>query len=133
MRSLLYVAVALLGGHHASLAQVSTMGTTAMGLSSTAGAIVSSPLNGPSPFSATTQPGVPDTTLAPVPLASDPTTPGTVVTCATPSGQIAPGTAAVSVTSLSTGTVPSTSAATMPAASATSFASTTNSTTAPVL
>src|ERR1700704_1247355 len=133
MRSLLFTSAALLLGCNVSLAQVSTMGTTAMGLSSTSGAMLSSPLNGPSPFSATTQPGIPDTTLAPVPLASDPTTPGTVVTCSTPSGQIAPGTAAVSVTSLSTGTVPSTSAATMPAASATSFASTTNSTTAPVL
>ena len=54
---------------------------------------MTSPLNGPSPFSAVTQPGTPDTTLAPVPLASDPTTPGTVVTCSTPIGQIAPGNA----------------------------------------
>src|SRR5258708_2655673 len=116
MRSLLYEAVALLGGCHASLAQVSTMGTTAMGLSSTAGAIVSSPLNGPSPFSVATEPGAPDTTLAPVPLASDPTTPGTVVTCSTPTGQIAPATPAAPVTSMSaiggtTGTTPSVSAA----------------------
>src|SRR6267142_6735040 len=131
MRSLLYVAVALLGGCHASLAQVSTMGTTAMGLSSTAGAIVSSPLNGPSPFSAATEPGAPDTTLAPVPLASDPTTPGTVVTCSTPTGQIAPGTPAVPVTSMSiiggtTGTMPSVSAApTMSAVPATTTDNTT--------
>src|ERR1700723_2538994 len=95
MRCLLFLAVALLLGTNASLAQVSTMGTTAMGLSSTPGTIVTSPLNGPSPFSATTQPGAPDTTLAPVPLASDPTTPGTVVTCSTPIGQIALGTLAV--------------------------------------
>src|SRR6202047_314053 len=113
MRRLL--AAALLLGCNASLAQVSTMGTTAMGLSSTPGTIVTSPLNGPSPFSATTQPGVPDTTLAPVPLASDPTIPGTVVTCSTPTGQIAPGTPAVPVTSMSavggaTGTMPSVSA-----------------------
>ena len=101
MRRLLFTAAALLLGCNASLAQVSTMGTTAMGLPSTPGTIVTSPLNGPSPFSATTQPGAPDTTLAPVPLASDPTTPGTVVTCATPTGQIAPGTPAVPVTSLS--------------------------------
>src|SRR6266478_3587155 len=101
MRRLLFVAVALLGGCHASLAQVSTMGTTAMGLSSTPGAILSSPLNGPSPFSAATQPGVPDTTLAAVPLASDPTTPGTVITCSTPTGQIGPPTVAVPVTSVS--------------------------------
>ena len=86
MRHLLLTAAALLWGCNASLAQVSTMGTTAMGLSSTPGTILSSPLNGPSPFSAITQPGAPDTTLAPVPLASDPSTPGTVVTCATPSG-----------------------------------------------
>ncbi len=96
-----FIAAALLLGCDASLAQVSTMGTTAMGLSSTPGAIVTSPLNGPSPFSTATQPGAPDTTLAPVPLASDPTTPGTVVTCSTPTGQIAPGTPAVPVVSMS--------------------------------
>src|SRR5271169_3992244 len=116
MRHLLFTAAILLAGCNASLAQVSTMGTTAMGLPSTPGAIVTSPLNGPSPFSATTQPGTPDTTLAPVPLASDPTTPGTVVTCSTPTGQIAPGTPTVSVTSISalggaTATMPSVSAA----------------------
>src|SRR5882757_2119541 len=92
--------VALLLGTHSCLAQVSTMGTTAMGLPSTPATIVTSPLYGPGPFSATAQPGVPDTTLAPVPLASDPTTPGTVVTCATPTGQITPGTAAVPTISL---------------------------------
>src|SRR3981081_1752663 len=101
MRRSLFTAATLLLGAHACLAQVSTMGSTAMGLPSTPGAIVTSPLNGPSPFSATTQPGVPDTTLAPVPLASDPTIPGTVVTCSTPTGQITPGTPAVPVTSLS--------------------------------
>src|SRR5258708_9941805 len=100
MRRLLFTAAAMLIGCTACLAQVSTMGSTAMGLSSTPGAIVTSPLNGPSPFSATTQPGTPVTTLAPVPLASDPTTPGTAVTCSTPSGQITPGTPAVSLTSL---------------------------------
>src|SRR3979411_1279126 len=92
---------ALLLGCNAGLAQVSTMGTTAMGLASTPGTIVTSPLNGPRPFPPTTQPGAPDTTLAPVPLASDPTIPGTVVTCATPIPQITPGTQAVTVTSLS--------------------------------
>src|SRR3984893_3560156 len=101
MRRLLFTATALLLGCNAGVAQVSTMGTTAMGLSSTPGTIVTSPLNGPSPFSATPQPGAPVTTLAPVPLASDPTTPGTVVTCSTPTGQIAPGTPAVPVTSMS--------------------------------
>src|SRR5258705_5037700 len=95
MRRLLFTTAILLAGCNAGLAQVSTMATTAMGLSSTPGTIVTSPLNGPSPFSATTQPGAPDTTLAPLPLASDPTTPGTVVSCSTPTGQIAPGTPAV--------------------------------------
>jgi hypothetical protein len=112
MRSLSFTAAALLLGCNACLAQVSIMGTTAMGLPSTPATIVTSPLNGPSPFSATTQPGTPDTTLAPVPLASDPTTPGTVVTCSMPTGQIVPGTPAVQVTSMpatggTTGTTPS--------------------------
>src|SRR3979490_1247921 len=111
MRRSLFTAATLLLGAHACMAQVSTMGSTAMGLPSTPGTIVTSPLNGPSPFSATTQPGTSDTTLAPVPLASDPTTPGTVVICSTPTGQIAPGTPAVPVTSMSavggaTGTMP---------------------------
>jgi hypothetical protein len=99
MRRLLFTTFVLLSGAHASLAQVATMGTTAMGLSSTPGAIVTSPLGGPSPFSTMTQPGDPDTTLAPVPLASDPTIPGTVVTCAIPTGQIDPGTPAAPITS----------------------------------
>src|SRR5712692_1510973 len=112
MRRLLFTTAILVAGCNVCLAQVSTMGSTAMGLPSTPGTIVTSPLNGPSPFSATTQPGTPDTTLAPVPLASDPATPGTVVTCSTPTGQIGPGTAAVPVTSTSampitTGTLPS--------------------------
>jgi len=83
-RQMLAAAAVLLSGCNNALAQTSTMGSTAMGLPSTPGAIVSSPLNGPSPFSAATQPDAPDTTLAPVPLASDPTTPGTVVTCPPP-------------------------------------------------
>jgi hypothetical protein len=98
MRRLWFTTVVLLSGAHACLAQVSTMGSTAMGLPTTPGVIQSSPLNGPSPFSAVTQ-AAPDTTLAPVPLASDPTAPGTVVTCATPTGQITPGTPAVPVSS----------------------------------
>jgi hypothetical protein len=81
MRRLLLTIVTLLAGCSACLAQVSTLGTTAMGLATTPGAIVTSPLNGPSPFSATTLAGTPGTTLAPVPMASDPATPGTVVTC----------------------------------------------------
>src|SRR4029077_6671229 len=113
MRRLLFTTAILLGGCNASLAQVSTMGSTAMGLPSTPGAIVTSPLNGPSPFSATTQPGASDTTLAPVPLASDPTTPGTVVICSTPTGQIGPATPAVPATSMPAigATTPSVSAA----------------------
>ena len=101
MRHLMFTTIVLLLGCNASLAQISTIGSTAVGLPSTPGAIVTSALNGPSPFSATTQPGTTDTTLAPVPLASDPTTPGTVVTCAIPSGQIAPGTPPVPTTSTS--------------------------------
>ncbi len=99
MHRLLLTMATLLLGAHAGLAQVSTMGTTAMGLPSMPATIVTSPLYGPSPFSATTLPGAPDTTLAPVPLASDPTIPGAVVTCATPIAQITPGTQAVTVTS----------------------------------
>src|SRR5882757_5841925 len=113
MRRLLLTNVTLLAGCTACLAQVSTLGTTSMGLATTPGAIVTSPLNGPSPFSATTQPGIPDTTLAPVPMASDPTTPGTVVTCSTPTGQIASGTTvpvtSTSATPVTTGTMPSVS------------------------
>ena len=82
-RSLPTVAI-LLVICNASLAQVSTMGTTAMGIPSMPGAIVSSPLNGPGLFSAATEPGTLDTTLAPVPLALNPTMPGTVVTCPPP-------------------------------------------------
>src|ERR1700739_4817574 len=90
-RQLFAAAAALLLGCNASVAQVSTIGSTAMGLPSTPGAIVTSPLDGPSPFSSVTQPGIPDTTLAPVPLATDPTTPGTVVTCAPPVGLLQSG------------------------------------------
>src|SRR6266481_4652176 len=136
MRRLLFTTAILLAGCNAGLAQVSTMGTTAMGLSSTPGTIVTSPLNGPSPFSAATQPGTPDTTLAPVPLASDPTTPGTVVICSTPAGQIAPGTPAVRVSSMSamggrSGPMPSVSAP--PTVSAGPATSSTSTTTAPLL
>src|SRR5882724_3287919 len=132
MRGLLFTTAIMLAGCTACLAQVSTMGSTSMGLSSTPGTIVTSPLNGPSPFSATTQPGTPDTTLAPVPLASDPTMPGTVVTCSTPTGQITPGTPAVPATSTSampitTGTMPSVSP--VPTAPTTSSTPTTDNTT----
>src|ERR1700761_2440130 len=139
MRRLIFMAAALRLGGHASLAQVSTMGTTAMGLPSTPGAIVSSPLYGPSPFSATTQPGAPDTTLAPVPLASDPSTPGTVVTCAPPTGQISPATPAAPPASrappaATIATTPYASPApTMPTVPAAAPTSVTASSTAPLL
>src|SRR6187455_1485655 len=115
-RRLLLTAGILLLGCNAGFAQVSTMGTTAMGIPTTPGTILISPLNGPGPFSAVTQPGTPGTTLAPVPLASNPATPGTVVTCAAPIGQISPGTPVVPVASMSamagtTGSLPSVSAA----------------------
>ena len=119
MRRILFATVILLWRGSACLAQVTTMGSTAMGLPTTPATIVTSPLYGPSPFSATTQPNSLGTTLAPVPLASDPTTPGTVVTCATPTGQITPGTPTVTVTStmLSTSAT-GTTIETMPSASA---------------
>src|ERR1700754_359854 len=136
MHRLLLTMTTLLLGANGCLAQVSTMGTTAMGLPSTPGAIVTSPLYGPSPFSATTQPGANDTTLAAVPLASDPTTPGTVVTCSTPTGQITPGTPAVPVTSVAAtagvaATMPSISAA--PTSVALAASSTPGSTATPYL
>src|SRR6195256_5571116 len=132
MRRLLFTTAVLLAGCNAALAQISTMGTTAMGLASTPGTIVTSPLNGPSPFSATTQPDTPGTTLAPVPLASDPTTPGTVLNCSVPTGQISPGTPAVPVTSTSSitiGTMPAIPTLPAPSTSTTvSSAATTSST-----
>jgi hypothetical protein len=130
MRRLLLIVVMLLSGGNAGLAQVSTLGTTAMGLPSTPGTMLSSPLNGPSPFSAVTQPGTPDTTLAPVPLASDPTPPGTVVLCSTPSGQIAPATPTVTstFTDVTGGTTPSTSATPPGAISVPGVVSTTGTT-----
>src|ERR1700754_1770252 len=87
MRRVLLTTVTMLAGCTACMAQVSTLGTTSMGLATTPGAIVISPLNGPSPYSATTLAGAPDTTLAPVPLVSDPTTPGTSINCSPVSAQ----------------------------------------------
>src|SRR3984893_4099099 len=135
MRRLLFTAAVLLSGCQVCLAQVSTMGTTAMGLSSTPGTMLSSPLSGPSPFSAVTQSGVPDTTLMPVPLASDPTTPGTAVTCSTPSGQIAPGTPTVPVTSMSSiGGSAGTTSSVLPAPTTSAIpAGSSTSTTGPIL
>jgi hypothetical protein len=88
MRSLVAALLVLMSASPC-VAQVSTMGTTAMDLPTTQGAIVSSPLNGPSPFSSLAQSTAPVTTLAPVPTAQDPTTPGTVVTCASASNTTA--------------------------------------------
>ena len=82
MRIALLTMLALLLGNPPGEAQVLATGSTAMGLPTVPGAIVISPLNSPGPFSASTVSGAPDTTLAPVPLASDPTTPGTAVVCA---------------------------------------------------
>ncbi|MHB0771201.1 hypothetical protein [Bradyrhizobium sp. 5.13L] len=82
--------MALLLGSSPGEAQVATTGSTAMDLPTVPGAIVVSPLNSPGPFSATTVSGAPDTTLAPVPLANDPTMPGTVVVCAPPSSSPMP-------------------------------------------
>lgn len=90
MRIALVMMLALLLGSYPCTAQVATTGSTAMYLPTVPGAIVISPLNSPGPFSATTVSGAPDTTLAPVPLASDPTTPGTVVVCAPPSSSPTP-------------------------------------------
>jgi hypothetical protein len=103
IRIVFATAIALLLGTSAGQAQVATTGSTAMDLPTVPGAIVISPLNSPGPFSATTVSGAPDTTLAPVPLASDPTTPGTVVVCAPPSSSPTPvpATPTVSPTGLS--------------------------------
>ena len=90
MRTALVTMLALLLGNPLGEAQVVTTGSTAMDLPTVPGAIVISPLNSPGPFSASTVSGAPDTTLAPVPLASDPTTPGTVVVCAPQSSSPTP-------------------------------------------
>ncbi|WP_426614424.1 hypothetical protein [Bradyrhizobium sp. McL0616] len=104
MRVAFATMVAFLLGFSPGEAQVATTGTTAMDLPTVPGAIVISPLNSPGPFSAATVSGTPDTTLAPVPLATDPTTPGTEVICAPPasSPMPVPATPTVSSTGLST-------------------------------
>jgi hypothetical protein len=91
-------------GSSSCMAQMSTMGTTELGIPTTPGAIVSSPLGGPSPFtslfSASTVPGAPATTLASPPLAQDPTTPGTSVNCSPTAVALSP--SVMSVTSTNT-------------------------------
>jgi hypothetical protein len=104
MRTLLSLIVCLSIGCSAR-AQVATMGSTSMSLPTVPGAIVTAPLNSPGPFSATTLSGTADTTLAPVPLASNPAMPGTYVTCGTPSPLLLAGAAVPTVTA--TGTTPS--------------------------
>src|SRR5438270_4884216 len=105
MRTLICATTALLLSGSGCLAQVSTMGTTAMAIPTTPGAIVSSPLAGPSPFtslfSASTIPGAPATTLASPPLAQDPTLPGTSVNCAPTAVELSP--SVDSVTAASSG------------------------------
>jgi hypothetical protein len=76
MRTLICATATLLLSGGGCLAQISTMGTTAMAIPTTPGAIVSSPLAGPSPFtslfSAATIPGAPATTLASAPAGTRP-------------------------------------------------------------
>jgi hypothetical protein len=98
------------------MAQMSTMGTTELGIPTTPGAIVSSPLGGPSPFtslfSASTVPGAPATTLASPPLAQDPTTPGTSVNCSPTAVALSP--SVMSVTSTNTSAAAGSTAAMSP-------------------
>src|SRR6266702_523464 len=105
MRIHVCAAAVLLLSSGACLAQVSTMGTTAMAIPTTPGAVVSSPLAGPGPFtslfSATTVPGAPATTLASPPLAQDPTLPGTSVNCAPTEVELSPSVESVTSTSTS--------------------------------
>src|SRR5882757_398579 len=127
MRIHVCAAAALLLSSGACLAQVSTMGTTAMAVPTTPGAVVSSPLAGPGPFtslfSATTVPGAPATTLASPPLAQDPTLPGTSVNCAPTEVELSPSVESVTSTNTSAsptsalsalGTIPSMSGSTAP-------------------
>jgi hypothetical protein len=105
--------MALLLGGGSCMAQMSTMGTTQLGIPTTPGAIVSSPLGGPSPFvslfSAATVPGAPATTLASPPLAQDPTIPGTSLSCTPTAFALSP--SVMSVTSTTTGAAASPAAA----------------------
>lgn len=110
MRTLICATAVLLLSGNGCLAQVSTMGTTAMAIPTTPGAIVSSPLAGPSPFtslfSAATIPGAPATTLASPPLALDRTLPGTSVNCAPTAVELSPSVESVTATSSSVSASP---------------------------
>jgi hypothetical protein len=135
-----FLVVAMLGlGCGSSFAQMSTVGTTAMALPTTPGAIVSSPFAGPSPFtslfSAATVPGAPATTLAAPPLADDPTLPGTSVNCSPATQELSPSVMSVNstttaVTASPATTLNSTAAPLMPGAMTAPMSS---STTAPIL
>src|ERR1700748_2414184 len=133
MRTLLCVTAALLLSGSNCLAQVSTMGTTAMAIATTPGAIVSSPLTGPSPFSslfsAATVPGAPATTLASPPLALDPTLPGTSVNCSATAVVLSPSVQSVTSTSTSVSASPTAMMSSMGAIAAMSGSSTTPTTT----
>jgi hypothetical protein len=127
MRTLPCMMVSLLLVGSSCEAQVSTMGSTAMALPTTPGAIVSSPLAGPSPFSslfsAATVPGAPATTLASPPLAQDPTIPGTSVNCSPMLVELSPSVMSVTSTATTasaspTATVSPLGAITMPGSSA---------------
>jgi hypothetical protein len=130
--------VLLLGGG-SCMAQMSTMGTTASGIPTTPGAIVSSPLGGPSPFtslfSSATVPGAPATTLASPPLAQDPTIPGTSLSCSPTAVVLSP--SVMSVTSTNTGASANPATAMSPLAATTMPTSTaapmTLSTTQPIV
>jgi hypothetical protein len=102
MRILLASLAMLLLGGGPCLAQMSTMGTTQMALPTTPGAIVSSPLGGPGPFvslfSPSTVPGAPATTLASPPLATDPTIPGTSLSCSPTTVALSPSVMSVTAT-----------------------------------
>jgi hypothetical protein len=111
----------LLLGTASCAAQISTMGTTQLAIPTTPGAIVSSPLAGPSPFtslfSATTVPGAPATTLSSPPLADDPTIPGTSVSCTPAAVALSP--SVMSVTANTMGASASSTTAMSPVGSAT--------------
>src|SRR5579862_9501787 len=125
MRGLLYIGVTLLLTSGACQAQMSTIGTTQLAIPTTPGAIVSSPLGGPGPFvslfSPSTIPGAPATTLASPPLATDPTIPGTSLSCSPTAVVLSPSVMSVTATTSSfatpSATMSSTGASTMPGTS----------------
>src|SRR5580704_2982756 len=112
MRIFFLVVAVLWLGCSSSLAQMSTVGTTAMALPTTPGAIVSSPFAGASPFtslfSAATIPGAPATTLAAPPLADDPTLPGTSVNCSPATQELSPSVMSVNSTTTAVSASPTT-------------------------